>query len=179
MSAAPAAAESYPPAGADLSGTGGCKVNATSTDKEGKALNTLTAPGGGGSSQDRPFVVASDGNVHWDASSAAVLKHHSWHVDIFGARIMSGGNPNDKDEQTAIGDVNPGKVLANLPFKVTGLFYVSGGITADSGLECHGNGWAKLDGQPAGSGLFDIGLLLALIGLAGVIWSLPQRKGVA
>jgi hypothetical protein len=53
------------------------------------------------------------------------------------------------------------------------------GSPPTAGLECNGNGWAKLDGQPAGSGLFDIGLLLGLIGLAGVIWSLPQRKGVA
>ena len=179
LAAAPvAAAATNPPGGADLSGSGGCKVSATATDKDGNLIGAVTAPGGGGPSQDRPFVVSSDGNVHYEASSAAVLKHHSWHVDVFGVPVMRGGDPNDKNEQSASGDVNPGKVLAGLPFKVTGLFFVSGGITADGGLECSGNGWAKLDGQPAGSGLFDVGLLLALIGLAGVLWALPERKGV-
>ncbi len=51
-------------------------------------------------------------------------------------------------------------------------------FTADGGLECSGNGWAKLDGQPVGSALFDVGVILGVIGLLGVVWSRPQRKGV-
>lgn len=88
---------------------------------------------------------------------------------------MSGSDPNDKGDQKASRDANPGKALSGLPFKVVGLFPVSGAINSDTGA-CNGNAWAKLEGEPAGSGFFDIGLILALAGVAGLVWSLPDKQ---
>ena len=36
----------------------------------------------------------------------------------------------------------------------------------------------RVGGQPVGSALFDVGVVLGGIGLLGAVWSRPQRMGV-
>lgn len=138
-----------------------CTLELTSLDAEGLAIDSATGPSGDATLAD-PFVVAWDGEVLWNGTMGSqVITNNSWHVEVFGIPTpLRGGSPNDEGKTDGEGTVD---VSSNLPFAVTGTFFVSGGMSGEGG-SCTGSGWVKFDGQPVGTVPFYLAIALIVIG---------------
>src|SRR5437773_4281024 len=144
------------PAGAGAFPVTGCTLHLTSVDAGGKALDMAT-DGGNNSTQADPFKVDWDGTVKWTGTTGTqLIKNSTWSVSVFNIPTpLRGSEANDKGTKDGEGTVDVG---VNLPFRVTGLFHVSGSIAGDAG-SCAGSGWMRLVGDPFGTTLFWLGLL--------------------
>lgn len=138
----------------------GCSGTGTSLSSSGAPIQTATAPSGK-ASPTHPFRVAYNGTVHYQGKSAAVITNHHWHVSVFKIQVRSGGSRNTQQTDTSSGIE---KVKKYLPFRLTGLFYVSGKISGTGG-SCSGAVWVQLTGKAIGSVLWDVGVVLGVIGL--------------
>jgi hypothetical protein len=88
---------------------------------------------------------------------------------LFSAPIKTGGSENAEGSRKAKGTV---EVSDYLPFKVAGLYYVSGSLEGEGGT-CAGNLWVKLTGSPIGTIPWIAGLGLAIVGVLGMLASRP------
>jgi hypothetical protein len=139
-----------------------CALDLTSATGRLMTIDTATA-GGADSTQTDPFQVDWDGTVQWTGTTGTqVIKDSSWGVSVFGIPTpLSGNETNEEGTVDGDGTVDVG---VNLPFRVTGLFFVSGSISGTGG-SCAGSGWMRLIGDPFGTTLFWLGLILILLGL--------------
>lgn len=139
-----------------------CTLDLTSLDGNGNSIGTATA-GADDATQADPLLVEYDGSVEWAGTQGSqVIKDHKWSVSIFNVPTpLSGGDPNTAGKTDGSGTVT---VRDNLPFRFTGLFYVSGGI-AGTGGDCAGSGWMRLTGDPFGTIPFWAFLVLVVLGL--------------
>jgi hypothetical protein len=139
-----------------------CALTLTSFDKNGNQMDTATV-GDTDATQENPFEVAFDGTVQWAGTMGSqVITNHHWSVSVFNIPTpLSGGDANASGKTDGSGTVYVGK---NLPIQITGLFYVSGGISGTGG-DCAGSGWMKLTGDPFGTIPFWIFVVLAVVGL--------------
>jgi len=148
----------------------GCTLTLTSTDASGAAFDTA-AGGGAGGSMDDPFLVDWDGSVRWEGTTEAqVITDTAWQVDVFYLPTpLRGGDPNAAGDQQGSDDLD---VSATAPFRLAGLFFVSGSMSGDGG-SCSGSGWFKIAGDPIGTAPFGagIGAVLLGLGLLYVGWS--------
>jgi hypothetical protein len=142
-----------------------CTLELASVDAGGAAIDTATAGAADATVAD-PFLVDWDGTVDWAGTMGTqVIKDHHWSVSVFLIPTpLSGSDPNEGGDTTGDGTVDVG---VNLPFRVTGLFHVSGSI-AGTGGSCAGSGWMRLRGDPFGTVGFWLGLLLILLGLVSL-----------
>jgi hypothetical protein len=150
------------PASASAFPLSSCTLTVTSLDAHGTMIDTATA-GATDATQENPLLVDADGKVQWAGTMGSqVITNHHWSVSIFYIPTpLSGGDPNAGGKTDGDGTV---QVDANLPFRFTGLFYVSGGISGTGG-SCEGSGWMRLRGDPFGTILFWVALILILLGL--------------
>jgi hypothetical protein len=139
-----------------------CTLDLTSVDANGNVIDTATA-GADDATQTDPFLADSDGTIEWAGTMGSqVITNHHWSVSIFNIPTpLSGGDANASGKTDGDGTVDVG---ANLPFRFTGLFYVSGGISGTGG-SCAGSGWLRLNGDPFGTIPFWIFLVLLVFGL--------------
>lgn len=139
-----------------------CTLSLTSLGADGSELDGVQSSADD-STQADPFQVDWDGTVAYDATTGSqVLTDMSWHLEVFGIPTpLRGGGPNSAGTTAATGSLPVG---TNLPFRVTGLYYVAGGASGTGG-SCEGNGWIRLSGDPVGTVPFFGGLALLLIGL--------------
>lgn len=164
-----------------------CTIQLTSVDASGGTVDTA-ASGDGSASQSDPFIVDWDGSIKWTGSTSVSLKDNRFQISVFGIPTPLGGtNDNGEDNRTGSGTVG---VSANAPFRITGLYYVSGTITG-SGGSCEGSGVFKLAGDPLGTVPFVAGLALLVVGglllaaafggslVAGVLGGLVAGLGLA
>jgi hypothetical protein len=150
------------PAGASAFPLTSCTLDLTSVDADGATLDTATA-GGADSTQADPFQVDWDGTVQWTGTTGSqAISDSDWGVSVFGIPTPLSGNETNEDG-TVDGDGTV-DVGVNLPFRVTGLFFVSGSISGTGG-SCAGSGWMRLIGDPFGTTLFWLGLILIVLGL--------------
>ncbi len=141
-----------------------CTLSVASTDASGTTIDTAVS-GAADSTQDDPFNVVWEGQVAYEGSTNAVIKNYTYHVEVFGVPTpIRGGNTND-DENTE-GDGSVG-IAANAPFRVAGLYHVSGAYTGEGG-SCAGSGWFRLLGDPAGTIPWILGLGLVVLGVLGL-----------
>lgn len=147
--------------GGDLTG---CKGTVQSFDSSGKQIDSITFPSAVGSSSSKPFHADSNGKVVHDGSSDNLILNNSWHVDVAGITVRSGGAPNKSHTQS---DQGTDKVSRYLPFKLTGLYYAKFELSGDGG-SCSGNMWVKLVGSPVGTAPWVAGIVLAVVGVAGL-----------
>lgn len=155
---------------------GGCTLEIASTDASGAPLDLASGPGAaGGGTQADPFLIDWDGTVSWVGSSGdQVFKNNSWQTYVFLVPTpVRGGDPNDDDGTTGDGTVGVGE---NAPFRITGLYYVSGAIDGEGGARCDGSGWFQLTGNPVATLPFWVAVLIALAG-AALIWSSRPHAG--
>ena len=139
-----------------------CTLELTSLGADGAELDTASG-GATDSTQADPFQVDWNGEVEWAGTTGTqVIKDSDWSVSVFGIPTpLSGSEANEEGAPDGDGTVDVG---VNLPFRMTGLFFVSGSITGDGG-SCQGSGWMRLVGDPFGTTLFWIGLVLIALGL--------------
>jgi len=153
-----------------------CTMHLDSAHANGDIFATADS-GDGNATQADPFLVDSDGTVDWTGTMGdLVIKDHHWSVSVFNIPTpFSGGDPNEDGGTDGDGTVEVGDTL---PFKVTGLFFVSGSISGDGG-SCEGSGWVKLIGDPLGTIPFFLGLALIVLGLLGLWAGLRRAWGWA
>jgi hypothetical protein len=153
---------------------GGCALDIASTDVTGAPVDVATGPGaGGGGTQDDPFLIDWDGTVNWQGSSGdQVFNNHSWQTYVFLVPTpVRGGDPNDEDDVVGTGSAD---VSANAPFRISGLYYVSGHIDGEGGTHCDGSAWFKLIGDPVSTFPFWLAILLAVAGAVLIATSGPH-----
>jgi hypothetical protein len=162
------------PASASAFPLSDCTVELTSVDAAGAELDTAIG-GAADSTQADPFKVDWDGEVDWIGTTGTqVIKDSSWGVSIFNIPTpLSGTEANEDADKDGDGTVDVG---VNLPLRMTGLFFVSGRITGDGG-SCGGSGWMRLVGDPLGSTLFWLGLVLIILGLLA-LWRGYLRSSI-
>jgi len=162
-----------PVAAFDLNG--GCTVTLTSMDASGTVIDSASGPGAGGTEGD-PFMIDWEGTISWQSSSGSqVFMNHGWQtfVFMFPTPVRS-GDPNEAGSTTGSGTAAVGE---NAPFRITGLYHVSGDINGDDGAHCDGNGWFKLIGDPLGTVPFFLGIGFVLAGAAVTATARPNMGG--
>lgn len=150
------------PASANAFPLTSCTLDLKSIDANGAVIGAATA-GANDSTQATPFLVDWDGQVRWAGTMGPqVITNHRWSVSVFNIPTpLSGGDPNAGGKTDGNGTVQVG---VNLPFRLTGLFYVSGSI-AGTGGSCAGSGWMRLRGDPFGTLGFWLFLILIVLGV--------------
>ena len=151
-----------------------CTLELVSTDASGGPVDTAsgTGPAGGGT-QDDPFLVDWDGTVSWDGTSGdQVFNNHAWQTFVFLVPTpVRGGDPNEDDDVTGNGTVG---VSENAPFRIAGLYYVSGNIDGEGGTHCDGSGWFKLTGNAVATIPFWVAVLIAVAGAVLIASARPH-----
>lgn len=137
-----------------------CSMQLTSKSASGATLDTAQS-GDQSASQSDPFEVDFNGTVSWSGTVSISMKDNSYFINVFNIPTpLRGTNSNEGDNRTGSGNPSVG---ANSPFRVTGLYQVSGAITGSGGT-CEGSGWFKLLGDPVGTVPFFAGLVLLALG---------------
>jgi hypothetical protein len=140
----------------------GCTMSLTSNDGAGAPIDSA-ASGGPVGSMDNPLIVDWDGSVVWSGTTGTqTIKNNSYHIEVFGIPTPFGGHADNGDgNQSGSGLVS---IKDNAPFRFTGLYFVTGGISGAGGA-CDGNGWLKVTGDPVGTIPFFVGLVLVIVGI--------------
>ena len=142
-----------------------CTLSLASTDASGAPLDTAQS-GAPDSTVSDPFKVDWDGEVAYEGSTEVVIKNYTYHVEVFGVPTpLRGSDANDDENTDGAGSVSVG---ANSPFRVAGLYYVSGAYTGEGG-SCEGSGWFQLLGSPIGTIPWIAGVVLTVLGALGVV----------
>ncbi len=151
------------PASASAFPLSNCTLAINSFDAGGGPLDMATV-NATDATQENPFLVDWDGTVRWAGTMGPlVIMDHSWGVSVFNVPTpLRGGDPNHGGDTDGDGTVT---VKDTMPFRVTGLFFVSGSISGNGG-SCSGSGWMQLTGDPVGTIPFFVGLALLVLGLA-------------
>jgi hypothetical protein len=137
-----------------------CQLSLTSKDATGATIDTAQS-GANDATQSDPFLVDWGGSVDYTGTTTNVIKNYSYQVYVLGIPTnLRGADTNDDEEVDGSGTVG---VSPNAPFRVTGLFKVSGGYSGEGG-SCAGDGWFKLIGDPTGTVPFWLGLILIALG---------------
>ncbi len=142
-----------------------CTLSIESTDASGAPLDTAQS-GAPDSTVSDPFKVDWEGSVGYTGSTTVVIKDYTYQVSVFGVPTpIRGGDANDDENTDGDGSVS---VSANSPFRVAGLYYVSGGYKGAGG-ECGGSGWFQLQGSPVGTVPWIAGVVLTVLGALGLV----------
>jgi len=153
----------------------GCTMSAQSMRADRTILDKASGPGAGGT-QDAPLEVDSNGSVPWSgATGSQVIKNNSWHIEVFYLPLFRGSSANADGETSAEGTVDFRK---DAPFRFTGLYFASGGISGDGG-RCDGSGWFKAIGDPIGTVPFLAGLVVMILGLVLLALAVVRASIVA
>jgi hypothetical protein len=146
----------------------GCELTVSSADDTGQPLDTASGPGAGGTLAD-PFDVHPLGTVHYDGHTNSVIKNHTWHVDVYGVPILTGGHDNSGGDTEGSGDISVAQYAAD---RLAGLYFVSGTLVGEGG-SCDGSGWVRLVNDPVGTIPWLLGIALAAIGLLTLALATP------
>jgi len=144
-----------------------CALHLDSMHANGDIFATADSGDGFGTQAD-PVLVDWDGTVEWIGTMGTlVIKDHSWSVSVFNLPTpQRGGDANADGKTDGDGTVQVSDIL---PFKVTGLFYVSGQISGTGG-SCEGSGWVRLIGDAFGTIPFWVALGSIVLGAVG-LWA--------
>jgi len=111
--------------------------------------------------------------VEWNGSTGPlVIKDSRWSISLFYVPTPeSGGEANEDGDKGGDGTV---RISEDLPFRVTGLYFVTGQISGTGG-GCDGSGWINVTGDPFGTVPFWIGIGMTVVGVlllgAGYRWA--------
>ena len=135
----------------------GCQLRLTSLNADGNEIDTAIG-GSADASQRDPLLVSWGGTVRWTRErGAGPAASESWQVDVFGLPTLLRGADGHAESDAL-------QVSGTLPFRFTGLFFVSGQLTGP-GVACSGSGWLRVMGDPLSTMPFTVSLALLLIGL--------------
>jgi hypothetical protein len=137
-----------------------CELSLTSKDANGATVDTAQS-GGNDATQSDPILVEWGGTVDYAGTTTSVIRDYSYQVYVLGIPTpLRGAGANDDEDVEGSGTVG---VSENAPFRVTGLFKVTGTYEGEGG-SCAGSGWFKLTGDPTGTVPFWLGLILIALG---------------
>jgi hypothetical protein len=135
----------------------GCQLTLSSFDADGTGIDTAIG-GRPDATQHDPLRVSWGGTLRWTREGRpGSTGNGSWHVDVFGLPTMLRGADNAAESGVV-------EIGAGIPFRFTGLFYVSGRLSGPD-LSCSGGGWVRVMGDPLSTLPFTMGLSLLLVGL--------------
>jgi hypothetical protein len=160
----------------------GCKGDATSFDADGKQLDTVTAPGSGGTSGD-PFQVDPEGTVKWNATADPSIPEGTWSVETKSTPKLSfGGDSSGLDDDSGTENLQDHLTL-DVPLigetrLASGKFYVKV-IVEGGGASCAFSGYVEIKGSPLGTPLFWGGLILGAGGLVLAFFATPTATAGA
>jgi hypothetical protein len=138
-----------------------CQLSLISKDANGADLDSAQS-GANDATQSDPILVDWGGTVDYTGTTTSVIRNYSYQVYVLGIPTpLRGAGANDEGDVEGGGTVG---VSTNAPFRVTGLFKVTGTYEGEGG-SCAGSGWFKLTGDPAGTVPFWLGLVLLLLGI--------------
>jgi hypothetical protein len=137
-------------------------MTVSSQDADGAPLDSALS-GETDARQATPLLVSWDGTINWSGDTGAqVIRATSWHVEVFGLPTpMRGGDANDEGDATGEDST---RVSAAVPFRFTGLFYVTGRLSGEGGA-CSGSGWVRVLGDPMTTLPFLVALAMLLVGV--------------
>jgi hypothetical protein len=160
-----------------------CNLTLQSIDREDQPIDAATGnpAGGEGGTYEDPFRVDYDGTVRYEADTGGqVITDVSWHVDVFFIPTPARGSGANEGQETSA----DGEILVNrtIPFRTSGLFFLSGELTGDGGA-CRGGLWVRIGGKAADPAPpttipFWIALIIILAGLV-VLWTARPSRLVA
>lgn len=157
--------------------SGGCSMevrsfgglNASGSAIDQGAMSGPVAEGDVGS-QTRPFKVDPNGSVDFAFHTGSVVfQNNHWTIYAQGlpVPILSGSDDNPLDvDETGIVSLND--AMKGLPFRVVGVFFVSGDLWGNGDTaHCYGEGYVQVLGDPVGTIPWDVAA--ALIVLSGLV----------
>jgi hypothetical protein len=149
-----------------------CTIELTSVDVDGATIDTATV-GEADGTQANPLLVDWDGSVEWAGTTGSlVIKDSEWGLSLFYIPTPERGEEQNEDgDKDGDGTV---RISDDLPFRITGLYFVSGQISGTGG-GCEGSGWIDVTGDPFGTVPFWIGIGMTVVGVlllgAGYRWA--------
>jgi hypothetical protein len=146
----------------------GCTLTVTSTSANGATLGT-TSGGDAKGTQQTPLDVDYEGTLSYTGALPFAAKSNTYatFVNMIPTPI-AGGSPNEGDNRTG---ANTLSVSANSPFRITGIYFVSGWLQA-SGGRCDGMMVVRLLGDPVGTVPWIAALIALIVGLVLLIGAL-------
>jgi hypothetical protein len=142
-----------------------CTLSIESTDASGASLDTAQS-GAQDSTASDPFKVEWEGSVGYTGSTTVVIKDYTYQVSVFGVPTpIRGSDANDDENTDGDGSVS---VSSTSPFRVAGLYFVSGSYKGAGG-ECAGSGWFQLLGSPVGTVPWIAGVVITVLGALGLV----------
>jgi hypothetical protein len=160
----------------------GCKGDATSFDADGKQVDTVTAPGNGGTSGN-PFEVDPEGKVKWNATAdPAIPDDGTWTVETKSTPKLSfsgdGGLSDDSGTENLKDHLTLDVPLIGETRLASGTFYVKV-VVEGGGASCTFAGYVKINGSPLGTPLFWGGVILGVGGLVLAFFATPTATATA
>src|SRR3990170_7070725 len=165
-----------PAVAAELSG--GCSMEVRSFDGPNPQTSTAVDAGaasgpiaeGAVGSQTRPFKVDPAGSIDFAFhTGTTVFQNNDWAIYAQGlpVPVLSGSDDNPLDvDETGVVTVN--EAFKALPFRVVGVFFVSGDLYGNgTSSHCHGEGFVQVLGDPVGTIPWTVAA--ALIVLSGLV----------
>ena len=138
-----------------------CQLSLVSKDANGAAIDTAQSGAADGTQSD-PVLVDWEGTVDYTGTTTSAIRNYNYQVYVLGIPTpLRGAGANDEGDLEGGGTVG---VSANAPFRVTGLYKVTGTYEGEGG-SCAGSGWFKLIGDPTGTVPFWLGLILLVLGI--------------
>ena len=177
------AALAFLPSPAGAAEADGCTGSATSFDADGKKLDTVSAPGSGGTSGD-PFEVDPNGTVDWEASAdPAIPDSGTWAVATQSTPKLSFGGDGGLETDDSGTEILKDHLVVDVPILgetriASGKFAVE--ITVeDGGNTCTFSGYVKIGGSPLGTPLFWGGVILGIGGILFALFATPTSTAAS
>jgi hypothetical protein len=152
----------------------GCRGRAASQTNSGAPLDSVSAPGSGGTASD-PFDVTWTGLIQWSGSSTDPVQHGTWSVGIeplsggLSGRALKlavsslahGDVANDSAKASTSGST---RLSDHLSFRgATGVYRVSWDVH-DATTTCTGSAVVNIAGNPLTTPAFLVALLFLVLG---------------
>lgn len=160
----------------------GCVGTAESYGPLGGLLDSMSAPGTGGTKAD-PFDIFSDGTVNYAGRTDAVMRNGTWKVDIGGAlgvlafvaetisqKNLLSGSISDTGDNSRRGEFAANKYTS----KLTGLQVVTIRLRGEGGAACDATVWIRVHGEFFRSILAVGGLIAVILAVLLFILGAPR-----
>lgn len=149
-----------------------CRLVLQSFDRGDQPLDTAIgdSTGGEGGTSEDPFRVDYEGTVRYEGDTGdQVITDLSWSIDVFLIPTPArGSGANEEQETSAEGEIS---VSRTVPFRTSGLFFISGELSGEGG-SCRGGLWVRVGSEPADPPPTTIPFWIALVIIAAGVLTL-------
>lgn len=154
----------------------GCQARATSFDEDGRRLDTLRAPGPGGT-HENPFRVDPLGTVRWRGTADSPIRSGHWRVEADTTPAIGFGGSGGLDRKSGTArlarDLTVDLPLAGRTRILTGRF-ATRVVVQGGGGRCAVRAVVEVIGSPLRTPVFYGAALLVVAGLVLAVSSMPE-----